>query len=337
MLAGVSSFARALIPVASTLLACAHGATRPPPFGPSHWETALDRATPLVGRIWEPRAGAFVGAAAVKESLARADVVVLGETHDNPDHHLLQAALLRALIAAGRRPALALEMLDVDQQGAVDAALGQPSPSADALARAVGWEQSGWPAFALYRPILVAGIEAGLPVLAANLSRMQAKDVVHRGPQALGASVRGRLDQEGPLPEAVQKELREEMLASHCGMLPSRILDPMVLAQRARDAQMADRIEPAAVARGVVLIAGDGHARRDRGVPAFLLRGAPGLKVASVAFLEVASDKRAPQDFAEELGPALPFDFLIFTPRAQREDPCAGLRAHMEKVHRATP
>ncbi|MGZ9157183.1 MAG: ChaN family lipoprotein [Candidatus Binatia bacterium] len=33
--------------------------------------------------------------------LARAEFVLLGEKHDNPDHHWLQAEVLRGLIAAG--------------------------------------------------------------------------------------------------------------------------------------------------------------------------------------------------------------------------------------------
>ncbi len=329
---------RFVVPAAVLALsACAHGPARAPPFGPGAWASELDRQNPLVGKIWSPREGAFAHPAALETALARADAVVLGETHDNADHHALQAALVRALIASGRRPAVAFEMLDVDQQGAVDGALGQPGATADALAAAVVWQKSGWPDFALYRPIFTAALEASLPIVAANLSRREAQQVVRSGREALAPKLRERLEREGPLPEPALRELREEMAESHCGMLPEKLLDPMIEAQRARDAQMAERIEPGAPERGVVLITGAGHARRDRGVPAFLLRSSPSLKVASVAFLEVAPEARSPQDFAAEFGPELPFDFVVFTPRAKREDPCEGLRSHMEKAHKAAP
>lgn len=288
-----------------------------------------------MGKIWSPRAGTYADPAALGASLARADAVLLGETHDNADHHALQAALLRALIASGRRPAVAFEMLDVDQQGAVDAVLGTPGMTADGFASGVSWQKNGWPDFALYRPIFAAALEASLPLVAANLSRRDAQEVIKSGRAALSPKLRERLEREGPLPEAAQRELREEMAESHCGMLPPRLLDPMVEAQRARDAQMAERIEAGASERGVVLITGAGHARRDRGVPVFLSRSAPDLKIASVAFLEVAPETLTPQDFADEFGSELPFDFVVFTPRAKREDPCEGLRAHMEKAQKA--
>lgn len=337
MLRGVIAFSRALVPAVLALSACAHAPPRAPPFGPDAWASELDRQGPLVGKIWNPRAAAFADAAAVGASLARADVVVLGETHDNADHHALQAALLRALIASGRRPAVAFEMLDVDQQGAVDGALGQPGVTADGLASAVSWQRNGWPDFALYRPIFAASLEASLPIVAANLSRRQAQEVIRSGREALSPALRQRLDREGPLPEPTQRELRQEMAESHCGMLPAKLLDPMVVAQRARDAQMAERIEAGASERGVVLITGAGHARRDRGVPAFLSRSAPALRIASVAFLEVGPEVSSPQDFASEFGSELPFDFVVFTPRTKREDPCQGMRAHMERAHKAAP
>jgi hypothetical protein len=96
------------------------------------------------------------------------------------------------------------------------------------------------------------------------------------------------------------------------------MLDPMALAQRARDATMAERML-AAPARPVVLIAGDGHARADRGVPAQLRARSPGARVVAVAFLEVQADARAP-------GPG-PYDYVWYTPRATDEDPCAGSAA----------
>ena len=51
------------------------------------------------------------------------------------------------------------------------------------------------------------------------------------------------------------------MKESHCGELPEAMLDPLVLAQRARDARMAERMEAAGAERGAVLITGKGHAR----------------------------------------------------------------------------
>jgi uncharacterized iron-regulated protein len=294
--------------------------------------SAEDRSHPLVGRIWDARAGRFVDEAALAAAVAAADFVLLGETHDNPDHHLLQARLLRAMLEGGRRPAVAFEMLTADQQAAVDASLAGAPKDPDALAEAVRWKTSRWPDFRFYRPIFATALEAGLPVVAANLPRAQVREIVSKGRDALDEGLRARLEREEPIPEPVMKALRDEMNASHCGELPAAMVDPLVLAQRARDARMAERMATAGAERGAVLVTGSGHARTDRGVPAFLARDAPGRKVVAVAFLEVDPEAAEPQGYAEKLGPGpLPFDFAVFTPGTGREDPCKGFRERIEK------
>jgi hypothetical protein len=52
-----------------------------------------------------------------------------------------------------------------------------------------------------------------------------------------------------------------------------------------------------------------------------------------VAFLEVSPRDLDPAAYAEAYGTAaLPFDWVVFTPAAERTDPCAGLReAHGER------
>jgi uncharacterized iron-regulated protein len=303
----------------AALAACA-SRDGPPPGGMLH------RDHPLAGRAFDVRDQRFVDLPAIEAALPTADFVLLGETHDNPDHHLLQARLLRSLVAAGRRPAVAFEMLDVQQQPAVDAALARAPRDPDALAEAVGWAKGGWPAFSLYRPVFAAALDAGLPIVAVNLPRKQAREVVSSGAAALSPEVRALLDREGPLPEDVARQLRAEMYESHCKELPESMLDPMVLMQRARDAEMATRLAAAAKPAGV-LVAGTGHVRNDRGVPAHLALAAPGRRALSVAFLEVEPDKRAPQAYSLDDRPGtLPFDYVVFTPAAAREDPCESLR-----------
>ncbi len=297
---------------------------------------------PLAGRIWDVRHGRFVPLSALEDAARRANFVLLGETHDNPRHHLLQAEVLQSLIASGRRPALAFEMLDVSQQGAVDRAVKDAPGDAEALADAVGWSQSGWPEFDLYEPIFTAGLGARLPVVAANLPPEQVRASIYEGPSALDRGIRERIERQGPLPLAARLQMREEMRASHCGQLPDEWLDPMVLAQRARDAEMAQRLEAADEGQGAVLIAGSGHVRDDRGVPALLARDAPRKSVLSVSFLEVSPGATRPSDYTGEWGGALPFDYVVFTPAAERADPCtelrqarAGPRAHVRPEKKA--
>lgn len=301
------------------------------------WVSTEHRSHPLAGKILEPRTGRFVDEGALAEAVAAADFVLLGETHDNPDHHLLQARLVRHIISSGRRPAVAFEMLTADQQEAVDAAIARAPKDPDALAAAVRWKKSGWPDFEYYRPIFAAALEAGMPIVAANLPRETVKGLFANGAGVLDEGLRERLAREEPLPEAVLEELRAEMRDSHCGALPPAIVDSLVLAQRARDAKMAERMLAAGETRGAVLITGTGHARLHRGVPTVLAKDAPARRTVSVAMVEVTADGAEPASYAARYGAgsdgSLPFDYVVFTPGAEREDPCEGI--HERIKHRA--
>lgn len=299
----------------------------PPPSPARTWTTTLHQDHPLVGRIWDVAGGRFVEADTLRAAVASTQYVLLGERHDHPDHHRLQAELVRAKASEGRRPALAFEMLDVTQQPTVDAALKENPTDAEALARAVDWAKSGWPDFSLYAPVFSAGLEADLPIVAANLPRAQVRDLVMKGPEAVPSEVRSRLGLEVPVPEAEAKAVREELDRSHCGELPKQMLEPMALAQRARDAMMADRLLQTVTVDGAVLITGNGHVRKDRAVPAHLVRRMKDVTVLSVALLEVSPEALKPQDQAALMGvPALPYDYVWFTPAMPEDDPCKALR-----------
>lgn len=302
---------------------------------PRTWQSPLLRDHPLAGRIWDVSQGRWVDESALRAELAKSHFVLLGEQHDNADHHLLQASLVRALSRNGRHPALAFEMLGVEQQPLVDEALAREPGSPDAIAQAVDWPKSGWPDWALYRPIFAAGIERGLPIVAANFPKAQGKALAMQGLSALSPEQVSQLGLDTPLPEDAARALRAELFESHCGYMPQEHMEPMMYVQRARDAQMAERLLASDKGDGAILITGSGHARTDRGVPARLATLSSGAKVLSVAFVEVSAGKLEPQAYVDRFGTGrLPFDYIWFTPAAQREDLCEKLRKQMEKKAR---
>lgn len=309
--------ARALLAVLLTLAAVGVvWAAEPPPAG-------RGRDHPLAGRIWDVAAGRFVTMDSLVERLTPARFVLLGERHDNAEHHLFQAWIVRQLVAAGRRPAVAFEMLDADQAGALAAHLARAPRDADGVGDAVGWSTSGWPPWKDYAPIAEAALAADLPVAAASLPARVVRAVARGDLSGVPPDLVRTHGLDRPAAPAAQASLEAEMRDSHCGQLPDSRLAGMVTAQRVRDAYMADRL--LAVQRdGAVLIAGAGHVRTDRGVPVYVTTRAPDVTVASVAFVEVATGREAPADYAERYGVrTLPFDFVWFTPRADDVDPCA--------------
>lgn len=293
-----------------------------PPAPP--WVSPLARHTAITGDIRDLRDGGTLTPTALIERLAAVDFVLLGERHDNADHHRLQAWIAERLFAPGRPYALAFEMIDGDQSVKLNDYLATAPSDAAGLGAALDWSESGWPDWTLYRPIATAAVTRRLPILAANLPpslvRVIAKDGISALPPALAQNLQLAPDTD----TAILAAHTQEIQAAHCGMLPERSLAPFALAQYARDANMArvmvDQWRNDQGKSGVVLIAGAGHVRSDRGVPFHLARMAPNAKVLSLAFVE-ARDDQAEMDWA-----ALPYDLVWMTARVDDADFCAQMR-----------
>jgi len=305
-----------------------------PPGEP--WQAPLWREHPLVGRIWDVAAGEFIDSAALVDRLRHGHFVLLGEKHDNPDHHRLQAWLLRALITAGRRPAVGFEMFTVDDAPAIARQLSAHPTDATGLAAAVNWQRSGWPDWAMYQPIVEAALQAKLPVVATNLSPATTRALSQRGAAVLDPAFAAQygLDQP-PAPER-QAAMVEDIRQAHCGYASDKLANAMLLAQRARDAQMAESLAAAGQQDGAVLIAGAGHVRHDYGIPTYLANRAPGASVISVAFLEVSQHSLEPTAYAARFRRhSLPFDYVWFTPRVDDADPCAAFEERLKQLQQA--
>lgn len=283
---------------------------------------------PLAGRIWQPDGGRWLTPDSVAERALAAGIVLLGETHDNAGHHALQAWMVRRLAAAGRRPATAFEMIDTDQQTRVD----DHRADLPGLGAAVDWDSRGWPTWEQYRPIAEATLAAGGGLYAANLPRELTRRIA-KGAESRDEDERFGLDTE--LTAAVSRAMAEEIRDGHCNMLPEAAVPAMVRVQRARDAALAEVVADQASRPEmgpVVLIAGAGHTRTDRAVPARLKQLVPGVRVFSLAFIEVEAGETDPAAYGALQGVARPpFDAVWFTPKAEREAPCAQMERHMRK------
>ena len=291
------------------------------------WQTSENADSPLAGRIWDVRRQTWTSAAQLRHAVAAAHFVLLGETHDNPDHHRLQAALLQAVVDSGRHPAVAFEMLDLEQQPALTRYLSTHPENGAGLGQAVDWADSGWPAWSMYQPIANVALAAQLPIVAANLPSATVKAVAIKGFAALDPARVQALGLLQPWPEERSGTMLEEIYISHCKLLPKAALGGMVKAQRTRNAIMAMRLNQSARADGAVLIAGAGHVRTDFGVPLELRRDHPGVDSVSVAMIEATPGKTAPADYAGNYNvQRLPFDYVLFTPGAARQDPCTALK-----------
>jgi len=235
------------------------------------------------------------------------DVIVIGEVHDNPAHHEVQAARVAGIDPA----ALVFEMLTPRQAGAITP---QNRDDPDALAKALDWASSGWPDFAMYHPIIAAAPAAR--VYGAGLTRDEARAAVEGGfdrPMD-GAAAEYGLDT--PLPDHQQAAREALQMQAHCDALPEDMLPGMIRVQRLRDAMLARAALRAFEDTGgpVVVITGNGHARKDWGMPAVLSKVAPQLDIQVIGQTE---------DGVPLSGG---FDEVLSALAPDRDDPCEAFR-----------
>lgn len=244
--------------------------------------------------LWTPANDAPVASRVAR--LLPADVLLLGEQHDAPEHHAIERETVETLAREGKLAALAIEMAEEGQGTA-----HLPADATEAQVQtALGWDDKAWP-WADYGPAVMAAVRAGVPVLGANLPRARMRDAM------TDVSLDVQLGHAEHL--AQQQAVRE----GHCDLLPEAQIVPMTRIQIARDRSMAQVLLKARVqGRTVLLIAGAGHVTKALGVAQHLPTD---VRVKSV---QLAAGE-APQ--------AGGYDALWRTPPLPARDYCAGLRA----------
>ena len=300
------------------LQGCARAA---PASSPEAHPTVARPSHPLVFGIFAREGAARVEEASFFEKLVQRPFVLVGEKHDNVEHHAFEARVVAAVGRVSPR-AVAMEHFRAKDQPKLDAFFANASSRAADLPREVGWEE-GWGPFGPFERIFANALAQRMPLVAANFDRLDVRALREHPEAAFSADVRAELARV-TFADTDEKSLAEELHTSHCGHLPGDFLAPMVLAQHARDAQFALAMRGSG-RTSAVLLAGKGHTRGDRGVPRFLPLGS----FVSVAMVEVEDGKVEPRAY-EELGT---HDYVYFTPRAPAdEDPCAAFRHPSTKI-----
>ncbi|MGL6241422.1 ChaN family lipoprotein [Pseudomonas sp.] len=266
----------------------------------------LSNPPPVTGEIRDLRSGQVLTPRELVARLAEPSRLIVGEQHDNRDHHQLQLWLLQAL--GERRPqgSLLLEMLTPDQQPRIDDVRRASTIPAD-LPGALNW-QSGWD-WNLYGPIVGFVLTQPYPLLAANLDNLEVRTRYAKPPTLSGTRSNA---------PSVKDELLAQINDSHCGLLPTSQMPAMLAVQQQRDRRMAERLLTAPTPS--LLFAGAYHARKDVGVPIHVLDlGEPD----APRVLMLAEQ-------GSEVKPAMA-DYVWYTPATPAQDYCAQMRKQFGK------
>lgn len=289
---------------------------------PTSWKSSLYSDHELVGRIWSSASDQYVVESDLDNAIAGARYLLLGEKHDNPDHHDLQLHVLEKVLSSDSVGRVVFEMLDSDADTSLTSLYEQEFDGHDQIKDFLSWDEEGWD-WNFYGPLISAAYSKNVPIGAGNISFTEVGRVY-------GADSSEFQYLTGVLDANTMDQLNTDIDESHCGMLPESQFPSMVRVQQVRDYEMAASMMQDSAKEKTVLIAGNYHVRQDLGVPNYLLAQDKSLEredIVSIAFLEVQSGEDRPQEYLQKFSDIAAYDFIWFTPAISNEDYCASLMA----------
>jgi len=274
------------------------------------------RPPPLETTLTFPQVNSQLSIQEVR-ALQTADIILIGETHDHPQHHLIQADIIRRL----KPKSVAFEMLNETQE--VNG-LGLKNPST--WDHVLAWSKRGWPDFEIYRPVFEATLEVGAQIIAAHPNPETLRPLKLGGELPSLLRTKMRLDQ--PLPPKQQAALVKEIQQAHCGHASPVLVKAMVSAQRLKDTWMAHSILDSP--KPIILIVGRGHVNMDRGIPWAMKHLQPNhefkLKVLSLAPKSVVKSRQPIHDVIE-----------VQVKAHRNDDPCERFREQLKRLRKQSP
>jgi len=222
-----------------------------------------------IDQIVSTRDGKVVSVDDVARACAKSKYLFLGENHATKPHQQLQADLIEALVRAGRKPIVGLEMFQRPKQDVLDLW------SAGKLTESQFIEQSDWKiqwgyGYEFYRPVFDAVRKNGLALVGLNVSRDWVRTTRRTGFESLPTSARLQLPVGLGLDNANHRNVFDSLMGGHEMGGPS--MDKMYAAQVLWDEGMADtavkylQVHPAKPEEIFVVIAGSGHVMYGQGI-----------------------------------------------------------------------
>ena len=279
---------------------------------------------------------------------AEADVVYLGEIHDNPWHHEIQLQVVQQLVERGASPAIGFEFFDAGQTGVlmdyVNAGsdgqnVRNPSRAEKNLRRRLGWGRERDESWDAYFPIVEYARQQGLAVFGTDLPTGIRRRITQSGIAGLTPVERRFVVDTGFNDSAYRQLMEREFIKSHCGWSDPRLLDHLYQNWIARNDAMAIAIsEMVSVEqnRPVVMIVGAGHTRYNMGVyerVAALVAGVRQVNIGLTPVRETGSSLAEYQrtEIANDRVFAPEYEYLWITRAKSRKDPCVEFKKQLAR------
>lgn len=200
---------------------------------------------------------------------ARGSIVLLGESHDNADHHRWQLQTITALRALGGAVTLGFEMFPRSVQSVLDAWVAGDYDEPGFL-EAVDWDRVWGYEAALYMPLFHFARINRIPMIALNVERDLISSIRERGWDAVPEAMREGVTDPAPPDPAYRASLEtvyeEHLLRAEKEPDPSE-LKRFIAAQLTWDRAMAQALAAANADTLVIGVIGGGHLENRWGVP----------------------------------------------------------------------
>jgi uncharacterized iron-regulated protein len=278
-------------------------------------EAPYPPAKPQVGEIYHLPTGIAVNEAQLRDAIADARIVYVGETHDNPAAHRVELLALKAL--AERYPgqvSLGMEMFTPEQQEALDRwVAGELNEKA--FLKSSRWYDNWRMDYAYYRDILGYARTNKIPVVGLNATREMVKAVGTKAPAELDEATRAQLP-ELELTDPYQSAITAAIYAGHSE--GGKTFEGFMRVQTLWDETMAQNVAAYLAEdskRRMVVMAGGNHVRYGFGIPRRVFRRLPTSYVL-VGSREIVIPKEKQERLMDVELPRLPmppYDYIVYT------------------------
>jgi len=251
-------FAMLLVTTGIAIAADASRGTPPPScLSPGQWFVpAGERTAPIAQPV-------------LLKELAEKRIVLLGEQHDDADHHRWQLQVIAALHAQQPNLVIGMEMLPRRAQPVLDSWVAGRLTESELLTQ-TDWTRVWGFDPALYLPILHFARLNRVPVIAVNVDRTVVSDIGSQGLAALPADRLEGVGRPAAARPAYRQRLQQVFNDHGTSLVRSRAFDRFLEAQLFWDRAFAEALATAARRPGaplVVGIMGSGHLVDGDGVP----------------------------------------------------------------------
>lgn len=296
----------------------------------------MEAGHPLLDKIFETHTSEALSREAFGSRLRRAQVIYLGEAHDEPAHHRAQLDVLHRLVEMGDPPAVGFEVFAADETHLLTE-YERRADDADAwLRRAAGWTAHGDPNWNYYGTLLQYARSQHLELFGIDLEETLRRRLTRLGFDGLDAHDQAQLKPTGFDDPTYRAVMIEALEASHCGYGDEAFFVRLYDTWIARNDAMARAIVAMLnedSSRPIVVIVGAGHTRYGMGVVDRVAHLRPGTRQLDIGLRSVTSDRVRAEDYYGVPPSAAPdyppthdlVWFTSYTPgRPTMEQRCAG-------------